>query len=75
MAQGLGAHGGYVERPEDIHPALERAQKKAGEGVVALVNVKTNYRARAQTVRFSNYETEPHRLCDWTKRRSQPAFF
>jgi hypothetical protein len=25
--------------------------------MVALVNVKTDYRARAQTVRFSNYET------------------
>ena len=57
MAQGLGAHGEYVENPEDIRPALERAQKKVDEGMVALVNVKTDYRARATTVRFSNYET------------------
>ncbi len=57
MAQGLGAHGEYVEKPEDIRPALERAQKKVDEGMVALVNVKTDYRARATTVRFSNYET------------------
>jgi len=57
MAQGLGAHGEYVEKPEDIRPALERAQKKIDEGMVALVNVKTDYRARATTVRFSNYET------------------
>ena len=47
----------YVEKPEDIRPALDRAQKKVDEGMVALVNVKTDYRARAQTVRFSNYET------------------
>jgi thiamine pyrophosphate-dependent acetolactate synthase large subunit-like protein len=57
MAQGLGAYGEYVEQPEDIRPALERAQKKVDEGMVALVNVKTDYRARATTVRFSNYET------------------
>jgi thiamine pyrophosphate-dependent acetolactate synthase large subunit-like protein len=57
MAQGLGAYGEYVEKPEDIRPALERAQKKVDEGMVALVNVKTDYRARATTVRFSNYET------------------
>jgi thiamine pyrophosphate-dependent acetolactate synthase large subunit-like protein len=57
MAQGLGAYGEYVEQPEEIRPALERAQKKVDEGMVALVNVKTDYRARATTVRFSNYET------------------
>jgi thiamine pyrophosphate-dependent acetolactate synthase large subunit-like protein len=57
MAQGLGCHGEYVEQPEEIRPALERAQKKVDEGMVALVNVKTDYRARATTVRFSNYMT------------------
>ena len=57
VAQGLGAHGEYVEKPEDIRPALERAQKKIDEGMVALVNVKTDYRARATTVRFSSRET------------------
>src|SRR3984893_16595347 len=57
MAQGLGAYGEYVEQPEEIRPALERAQKKVDEGMVALVNVKTDYRARATTVRFSNYQT------------------
>jgi thiamine pyrophosphate-dependent acetolactate synthase large subunit-like protein len=56
MAQGLGCHGEYVEQPEDIRPASERAQKKA-DGMVALVNVKTDHRARATTVRFSNYMT------------------
>ena len=57
MAQGLGAHGEYVEKPEDIRPALERAQKKVDEGMVALVNVKTDYRARATTVQFSSRMT------------------
>ena len=57
MAEGLGCYGEYVEKPEDIRPALDRAQKKVDEGMVALVNVKTDYRARATTVRFSNYET------------------
>ena len=57
MAEGLGCYGEYVEKPEDIRPALERAQKKVDEGMVALVNVKTDYRARATTVRFSSRET------------------
>jgi thiamine pyrophosphate-dependent acetolactate synthase large subunit-like protein len=42
MAQGLGCHGEYVEQPEDIRPALERAQKKVDEGMVVPVNVKTD---------------------------------
>ncbi len=57
MAEALGAHGEYVEKPEDIRPALERAKQKIDEGMVALVNVKTDYRARATTVRFSSRET------------------
>src|SRR2546430_16293719 len=57
MAQGLGAPRQHVQKPEDTRPALERAQQKVDEGMVALVNVKTDYRARAQTVRFSNYMT------------------
>ena len=55
--RGLGCYGEYVEEPEDIRPALERARKKVEEGMVGLVNVKTDYRARATTVRFSNYMT------------------
>jgi hypothetical protein len=31
MAQGLGCYGEYVEQPEDIRPALERAQKKVDD--------------------------------------------
>jgi thiamine pyrophosphate-dependent acetolactate synthase large subunit-like protein len=57
MAEALGCHGEYVERPEDIRPALERAQRQVDEGRVALVNVKTDYRARAGTLAFSVYQT------------------
>jgi hypothetical protein len=38
-------------------PALQRAWKKVEEGIVGFVNVKTDYRARARTVRFSSRET------------------
>jgi hypothetical protein len=38
-------------------PALQRARKKVEEGMVGFVNVKTDYRARATTVRFSSRET------------------
>jgi hypothetical protein len=47
----------YVEEAEDIRPALQRAWKKVEEGMVGFVNVKTDYRARAMTVRFSSRET------------------
>ena len=57
MAEALGCHGEYVERPEDIRPALERAQAKVDEGMVALVNVKTDYRARYAGAAFSDYST------------------
>jgi thiamine pyrophosphate-dependent acetolactate synthase large subunit-like protein len=57
MAEGLGCYGEYVEQPEEIRPALDRAQKQVDEGRVALVNVKTDYRARAGTVQFSDYST------------------
>jgi thiamine pyrophosphate-dependent acetolactate synthase large subunit-like protein len=57
MAEALGCHGEYVERAEEIRPALERAQRKVDQGMVAVVNVKTDYRARAGTVAFSDYST------------------
>jgi thiamine pyrophosphate-dependent acetolactate synthase large subunit-like protein len=57
MAEALGCHGEYVEAPQEIRPALERAQKKVDAGQVALVNIKTDYRARAQTQQFSQYMT------------------
>ncbi len=57
MAEGLGCYGEYVEKPEDIGPALVRAQKKVDEGMVALVNIKTDDTARAGTVAFSSHST------------------
>src|SRR5499427_2059938 len=53
MAEALGCYGEYVERADDIRPALHRAQKEVDRGSVALVNVKTDNRARATTVAFS----------------------
>ena len=55
MAEALGGYGEYVEKPGDIGPALVRAQKKVDEGMVALVNVKTDDTARAGTVSFSSH--------------------
>ena len=55
MAETLGCYAEYVEEPEEIRPALQRAWKRVEEGIVALVNVKIHYRACATTVRFSNY--------------------
>ena len=57
MAEALGCYAEYVEEPEDIRPALQRAWQKVEEGTVGFVNVKTDYRARATTVRFSSHET------------------
>jgi len=57
MAEALGCHGEYVERPEEIRPALERAQARVDQGMVALVNVRTDYRARYAGAAFSDYST------------------
>jgi thiamine pyrophosphate-dependent acetolactate synthase large subunit-like protein len=54
MAMELGAHGEFVEKPSEIRPALERAY---ASGRPAVVNVITDDQARAQTVRFSAYQT------------------
>jgi len=54
MMDAFGGHSEYVERPGDIRPALERA---FASGKPAIVNVKTDYRARATTMRFTNYMT------------------
>jgi thiamine pyrophosphate-dependent acetolactate synthase large subunit-like protein len=54
MAQDFGAHGEHVEKPQEIRPALERA---AASGKPAVVNVITDYKARASTIRFSAYST------------------
>jgi thiamine pyrophosphate-dependent acetolactate synthase large subunit-like protein len=57
ICEALGGYGEYITKPEDIRPALERAQKKVDEGMVALVNVRTDYRARFSGVAFSDYST------------------
>jgi acetolactate synthase-1/2/3 large subunit len=54
MAMDLGAHGEFVEKPGEIRPALDRA---AASGKPAVVNVITDFRQRATTVRFSAYTT------------------
>ncbi len=54
VAQELGAHGEFVDKPHEIRPALERAW---ASGKPAVVNVITDPKARAQTVRFSAYST------------------
>ncbi len=57
MAEALGAHGEYVEAPDDIRPALERAAKANADGKPAVVNVLTDYAARATTTAFTRYAT------------------
>ncbi|MDR3537540.1 MAG: thiamine pyrophosphate-binding protein [Acetobacteraceae bacterium] len=57
ICEALGGYGEYITRPEDIRPALERAQAKVDEGMVALVNVRTDYRARFSGAAFSDYTT------------------
>lgn len=57
MCEALGGYGEYITNAEDIRPALERAQRKVDEGIVALVNVRTDYRARYAGAAFSDYST------------------
>jgi thiamine pyrophosphate-dependent acetolactate synthase large subunit-like protein len=57
MAESLGCYGEYVEKPADIRPALDRAQREVDRGAIALVNVKTDHRARAGTAAFATYST------------------
>ncbi|MGC2199641.1 MAG: thiamine pyrophosphate-dependent enzyme [Stellaceae bacterium] len=61
MAEALGCYAEYVEEPEGIRPALQRAWKKVEEGMVSFVNVKTDYRARATTCGFPAVRPEPPR--------------
>jgi thiamine pyrophosphate-dependent acetolactate synthase large subunit-like protein len=56
-AEALGCYVEYVEEPEDIRLALQRAWKKVEEGTLGFVNVKIDYGARATAVRFSSRET------------------
>jgi hypothetical protein len=55
--RSLGVLRRNVEEPEGIRPALQHVWRKVEDGMVGFVNVKTDYRARATTVRFSSRET------------------
>ena len=57
MAEALGCHGEYVEKPEDIRPALERAKQALAKGQSALVNVVTDWKARADMANFARHMT------------------
>ncbi len=57
IAEALGGHGEYVERPDDIRPARERAAAAVAAGQPALVNVVTDWKARATTAPFTLYST------------------
>jgi acetolactate synthase-1/2/3 large subunit len=54
MAEAMGCYAEYVEDPSLIRPALERA---FASDCPALVNVLTDWRARATTAPFSVYST------------------
>jgi thiamine pyrophosphate-dependent acetolactate synthase large subunit-like protein len=57
MCEALGGYGEYITKVEDIRPALERGQAEVNKGRVALINVRTDYRARFAGVAFSDYTT------------------
>ncbi|HWL05866.1 MAG TPA: thiamine pyrophosphate-binding protein [Xanthobacteraceae bacterium] len=57
MAAALGCHGEYVEHPDEIRPALERASEAVSRGQTAVVNVVTDWRARADMRAFRGART------------------
>ncbi len=57
MAVALGCHGEYVENPDDIRPALERAAQAVARGQSAVVNVVTDFSARAEATGFTRFST------------------
>lgn len=57
IARDLGCHGEFVEKPEDIRAALERAGAAVAAGQPALVNVVTDSKARASTAKFTQTMT------------------
>ena len=57
LAEALGCHGEYVEKPEDIRPALDRAARAVAAGRVAVVNVVSDWKARAETSNFARHMT------------------
>jgi thiamine pyrophosphate-dependent acetolactate synthase large subunit-like protein len=57
LAEALGGYGEYIEQPDEIRPALQRALQVVRTGRPALVNVKTDPDARAATAQFAVYST------------------
>ena len=57
MAEALGCYSEYVEEPGEIAAALARAQAKVDGGMVAVVNIKTDWAAQAVTQKFATYST------------------
>jgi len=55
LAEALGCYADYVEKPADLGPALRRALAEVERGRVAVVNVRTDERARATTLKFAQY--------------------
>ena len=53
LGEALGAHGEYVDKPEDIKPALERA---FASGKPAIINIITERFAGSVTQNFQPYE-------------------
>ena len=52
LGEALGTHGEYVDRPEQLRPALERA---FASGKPAVINVVTDPHARSTTQSFGVY--------------------
>jgi acetolactate synthase-1/2/3 large subunit len=52
VAEAFGAYGEYVDKPEDIRPALQRA---VASGRPAVINVVTDPHARSSTQSFAAY--------------------
>lgn len=46
IAEGMGAAGIHVDKPEEIVPALKRAQEENAEGRSCLLDVKTHFELR-----------------------------
>ena len=57
MAEALGCHAQFVEQPGEIRPALERAARALADGKPAVVNVVTDWRARAEMAQFARHMT------------------
>ncbi|HTM76164.1 MAG TPA: thiamine pyrophosphate-binding protein [Devosia sp.] len=57
FAEIFGCYGEYVERPEDIAAALRRGAEAVAGGRSALINVVTDWKARAGTASFTAYTT------------------